>query len=109
MAKNKLEEDSDSRFMASNGLVANPSQTKFLLLNANKVENEKINIGNSLIIQESSAKLLGVKIDDSQKWSNQINGKGGIILALNSRLFPIKRLRSNLAMIHVTSFFNIAY
>ena len=43
------------------------------------------NVGNENITQETNAKLLGVTIDDNQKWHTQIYGKGGLLSSLNSR------------------------
>ena len=92
-----LEEDSQNllRFMASNGLVANPSKTAFMVLNLNKEEKNApitIRIGNENVLAEDSAKLLGISIDNNQKWHTQINGTGGTISSLNSRLFMLRRL-----------------
>ena len=47
-----------------------------------------------MITQERSAKLLGITMDDTQKWHSQIYGTGGLLSSLNSRLFMIKRLRN---------------
>ena len=94
----KLEEDAGLilRFMASNGLVANPTKMAFMMLNSNRKKDEsplEIHIGNALVKQESSAKLLGVKIEDNQKWKEQVSGSGGVIKSLNKRLFFIRRLK----------------
>ena len=56
-----MEEDAINvlKFMASNGLVANPKKTKLLFLNLkSKMDPISIKIGNENIMQESSAKLL---------------------------------------------------
>ena len=82
--------------MASNGLKANASKTTLMVLNSNTKDLLEIQIGNAKVIQERTAKLLGVIIDDDQKWSNQISGKGGVIPSLNSRLYMIKRVKNNL-------------
>ena len=97
---NKLEEEADLvlRFMASNGLIANPSKTTFMVLN-NKTINDikaEVKVGEASIKQVPSAKLLGVKIEESQKWCKQISGKGGVVPALNQRLYLIKRLKNKL-------------
>ena len=62
--KKKLEEDADQvlKFMASNGLVANPSKTTLMILNHNSDSAMEINVGGKTIIQEKSSKLLGVII-----------------------------------------------
>ena len=41
--------------------------------------------------------MLGIQFQDDQKWSSQISGKGGLLSALNSRLYFIKRLKNHLA------------
>ena len=41
-----------------------------------------------------TAKLLGLTFNDKQTWSDQVLGKGGLIKALNQRLFLIRRLRN---------------
>ena len=96
-----LEEDARNvlKFMASNGLVANASKTALLFMNVGgkKVLNGesqpiKIKVGNSVVTQVHSAKLLGMQIDDNQEWSSQITGQGGVISSLNSRLFLLRRL-----------------
>ena len=86
-----LEEDAYNvlKFMASNGLVANPGKTAFMLLN-HKQELEtnpiSVKIGSEWITAEASAKLLGVTLDNNQKWKTQIKGSGGTIYSLKSRL-----------------------
>ena len=92
-----LEEDALNvlRFMASNGLVANPHKTAFIVLNHNQDYNTNplsINIGTEKIQAEHSAKLLGITLDSNQKWKTQISGEGGVISNLNSRLFLLRRL-----------------
>ena len=62
----------------------------FLNLNS-KIETETLKIGDTTVSQVPSAKLLGITIDDNQSWASQINGVGGIIPSLNSRLFLIQR------------------
>ena len=47
------------------------------------------------IAQESSAKLLGVTMDENQKWNSRIYGKGGTLSSLNSRMFIIKRIQNH--------------
>ena len=56
--------------------VANPKKTALVFLNVkNQVEPIKITVGDEIITQEPSAKLLGMTFDDNQKWQSQINGK----------------------------------
>ena len=47
--------------------------------------------------RDSSAKLLGIKCEENQEWKEQINGKGGVVPALNSRLYIIRRLKSHVS------------
>ena len=97
--KHKLEEDGENvlKYMASNGLVANPSKTALLFLN-NKVIGDpiKIKIGPATIIQEKSAKLLGMTLDDSQCWTSHFYGKNGVFSALNQRLFILRRMKNHI-------------
>ena len=95
--KEMLEHDARRvlQYMASNGLVANPKKTAFMILNLKQdltTSPISITIGNEQILAESSAKLLGVTLDSDQKWKTQIQGKGGVISNLNSRLFLLRRL-----------------
>ena len=94
-----LEEDGKNvlKYMASNGLVANPSKTALLFLN-NKEKGEpvKITIGPATVTQEKSAKLLGLTLDDSQSWHTHFYGKGGVLSALNQRLFILRRMKNHL-------------
>ena len=96
--KQKLEEDASNvlRFMASNGLKANASKTTLMLINGKQKEKFEIKVGEANVIQENSAKLLGVIIEDDQKWTTQITGKGGVIPSLNSRLYMLKRIKNNI-------------
>ena len=93
-----LEEDAKNAlaFMASNGLVANASKTALIIMNNGscKIKEESkvpitIRIGNSTVVQESNTKLLGVILDEDQKWNTQISK---LISSLNSRLYLVKRL-----------------
>ena len=72
--------------MASNGLVANPSKTTLMMLNNKTLEPVEIRVEVNTITQEKSSMLLGVQINDSETWDDQINGRGGVISALNQRL-----------------------
>ena len=75
----KLEEDAQNffKFMASNGLVANPSRPTLIILNFKSAVPILIKIGDSIVQQEEEAKLLGAKICENQKWNKQISGTGG--------------------------------
>ena len=97
----KLEEDADCvlKFMASNGLVANPQKTVFMMLNSKNQSNvpRKVRIGNSEVTESSNSKLLGIVIGNDKKWKDHIFGKGGLISTLNQRLFMIRRLSNHLS------------
>ena len=83
--------------MASNGLVANAKKTAFLVLNGGPVPKDiSVRIGGVNVPRESSACLLGIRFQDNLQWGSQIYGKGGLISALNSRLYIIRRLQSHL-------------
>ena len=89
------------KFMASNGLVANPKKTSLMFLGTDKMaanESETLKIGKVIVTQESHVKLLGITMDSNQRWESQINGSGGVISALNSRIFTIKRLQKALSI-----------
>ena len=70
-----------------------------MLINGKQKEKFEIKVGDAKVTQESSAKLLGVIIDDDQKWTNQITGKGGVIPSLNSRLYMLKRIKNTITEI----------
>ena len=44
--------------------------------------------------QVASSKLLGVTIEENQKWNEQVNGTGGLIKSLDKRLYFIRRLKN---------------
>ena len=93
----KVEEDARRilEFMASNGLVANPTKTTFLVLN-HKAEEEKVRvrIGDCDIEQESTAKLLGIQIDDDLEWTSHSQS---LKSALNQRTSVIRRMKNHLS------------
>ena len=71
----RLEEDSANvlAYMVSNGLVANATKTSLVILNTDKKNRDEskttpiqIKIGNTIITQEKSAKLLGIQFNDRQ-------------------------------------------
>ena len=43
----------------------------------------EINIGHSKVWSQSSAKLLGIKMQNDLKWTEHIHRKGGVISSLN--------------------------
>jgi hypothetical protein len=97
-----LQDDADAiiNFMALNGLVANQKKTLFMLLN-NKNQTPlsdpvSIRVGNTIIKQEKSTKLLGMTIEKNQCWKEHFFGKNGLISSLNKRLFMIKRVSNHI-------------
>jgi hypothetical protein len=98
----QLEEDAKSilEFMALNGLVANPSKTVFMMLNNKQNENDlpkKIKVGDHEILESMSAKLLGVVMDNDQKWKSHFCGKVGLLASLHQRLFMVKRISNHIS------------
>ena len=96
-----MEEDANLvlKYMASNGLVANAKKTSFLLLNCKQMDCVKeIRIGSELVPRESTATLLGIKFQDDLQWKTYVFGKGGLLSALNSRLYIIRRMMSHLSV-----------
>ena len=71
-----------------------PPKTNLMFINLNQQENEleEIMVGNITLRQVKHAKLLGMTLDDDLGWKTHVEGKGGLIPSLNSRLFLIKRL-----------------
>jgi hypothetical protein len=95
----KLEEDAGLvlKYMASNGLVANPKKTSFLLLNCKQADpGITVRIGSDTVPRDSSAKLLGIQFQEDQQWKTQVSGKGGVLSGLRSRLYLIRRLKNHL-------------
>ena len=85
------------KFMASNGLCANPKKTALLFLNHKFNHEEKIllKVGKENVEQVQNAKLLGMIFDSNQKWTEHIYGTGGLIPSLNQKLFFIRRLKNS--------------
>ena len=97
----KMEEDASQvlKYMASNGLVANPNKTSFLMLNCKQSTPKlKLMIGGEEVVRDETATLLGIQFQDDQQWKTQIYGKGGVISSLNSRIYMLRRLKSHLTM-----------
>lgn len=109
VVKTRLKEDAYRilEFMASNGLVANPTKTEFLLINSKEKERVRtITVGEAQVQQVRSAKLLGITMDDTQKWSSHFWGKKGLLSSLNQRLFTIRRISRHIPrnkMKHIVS------
>ncbi len=54
-------------------------------------------MGNHEIMESKSAKLLGVAMDNDQKWKSHFCGKGGLLASLNQRLFMVKRMSNHIS------------
>ena len=82
------------KFMAANGLSANPTKTTFIIINDKEegAGQREVQVGNVLIKQEKSAKLLGVTMDDNLRWNTQIYVTGGTISSPNSRIVIVNRI-----------------
>ena len=69
-----------------------------MILNMNsqeklKAEWKKIRIGNDSVERSETTKLLGMSIDEDQKWSTHFSG---LISALNKRTFTIRRVANQI-------------
>ena len=58
----------------------------------------EILIGKEIVIQEKSAKLLGMTFESNQNWTEHIYGSGGLLSSLNQRLFFIRRLKNHVGL-----------
>ena len=70
------------------------------MLNSTQKENDlpkKIKVGDHEIMESKSAKLLGVVMDNDQKWKSHFCGKGGLLSSLNQRLFMVKRISNHIS------------
>ena len=82
-------------YMASNGLVANPKKTVFMILGLTKEEKKlplKVKVGDSYIEKSENTKLLGVTINEKLNWEDHYIGKKGLISCLNRSLSAIRRV-----------------
>ena len=83
--------------MASNGLVADPSKTEFIvLINKQKEHCKKIIVGKAEVPKTGRVKLLGIKMDNDQKWNSHFWGKKELIQVLNQRMFAIRRITNHI-------------
>ena len=92
----RLEKDANGilKYMASNGLVANPDKTVFMMFGNKNNEELAVKVGDSVISQSCSAKLLGIEIDDDYKWKTQ---EKKLIGQLDKRLFYLRRLKGKIS------------
>jgi hypothetical protein len=84
------------QYMAVNKLVANPKKTKFLLIRGKKHKKwpvTGINIGNDLVKESTSEKILGVTVNNKLNWDEQhIN----IVNTLRYKVSMLRRLAFHL-------------
>jgi hypothetical protein len=48
-------------------------------------------------MESKSAKLLGVVMDNDQKWKSHFCGKSGLLSSLNQRFFMVKRMSNHIS------------
>jgi len=70
----KLESDADEilKFMASNKLLANDSKTTFMIFGKRDRQDVKIRVGNAVIKEQDTQKILGVHITSDLKWNTHV-------------------------------------
>ena len=79
--------------MASNSLVANSKKTGFLLIrNGKPSQLQHITVGDHIIQEETSHKILGLTVDNHLKWDCHVYGKNGVLSSVNQRVGALKRL-----------------
>ena len=49
-----------------------------------------------MVQRQTSAKLLGMTLDENRSWKTHVSGTGGVISSLNKRLFVIRKLKNHL-------------
>jgi len=90
----KLEKASTNilKFMASNTLVANDSKTSFILFGSGTTgtPHTHIKVGNAMIKEQSTIKLLGLTITNDLKWTEHTEQ---VLNQMNHRLFLFKHIR----------------
>jgi hypothetical protein len=80
-------------YMAVNKLVANADQTKFLLIRGKKHKKwpeVKVMIGNSIVNESQSEKILGATVNDKLKWDEHHNNITNTLREYNQLI--LKRL-----------------
>ncbi len=72
----KLQEDGEKvlQFIASNGLLANPSKTVLIVMGDNTIKDKGVKIDQTEIKHSKVTKLLGMDVDSDQKWKTHYNG-----------------------------------
>jgi hypothetical protein len=74
--------------MTSNGQVASPSKTVFMVLGDKSNDNTIVKVGEIEIKKSKVTKLLGIDVDADQRWKTHFNR---LIRYLDRRLFHIRR------------------
>ena len=57
----------------------------------------QVKIGDAVIENQTSAKLLGMRFEKNMSWQEHIHENSGILTSLNQRLFLIRRLSNQLS------------
>ena len=80
--------------------MANESKTVCMALNDKDKSDHtnKVLVGNCSVARSENTKLLGMQVEDSQKWNLHINET---VKALNYRLFQIRRIKNHIPPQHV--------
>ena len=94
-AVRKLEEDAVNilSFMASNGLVANAAKTEFVVFGgAADREPFSVRVGDVLVQESETVKVLGVTLNRSLSWRDHLFGPGGVYSTIQQRLLLLRRL-----------------
>ena len=79
-------------YMASNSLSANPKKTEFMMIRKGRSVPKFVTIGNETIPEAPTHKILGLTINNSLSWDDQIYGTGGVLTSIRQRVGALKRL-----------------
>ena len=92
----RLEKNAEGvlNYMASNGLVANPGKTVFMVIGQKQEEKLTVKVGDTMIPQTSSSRLLGMDVDDDLKWKTHVHK---LVVTLDRRLFQLRRLSGQIS------------
>ena len=84
--------------MASNGLVANKEKTAFIYIPSNNrvnVPEKKVNVGGVNILEGSSEKLLGIKLDSDLNFKEHAKE---VVKQANYRFYQLRKVRPHLTL-----------
>ncbi len=96
----KTEAEKILQYFASNELVANPTKTAFLLLcpSAHRRDCEQVRVGDAIISESKSEKVLGVQITSSLSWKKHTEQ---VLSRMTSGIYSLKRLQPLLCTKHL--------